>query len=399
MTMMTHRRRWKVAGLALFLLTACPGKGEDPTKGSGGGKTSAVNPAKVDPAVADIEMPTAAEDPSRQPRLPQSESAEASARYILLQHAGATNAATTKRTKADALKRAARLSRVARKTGVDFTGLATKYSDGPEKSRGAIETFRRGGGTDPAFEKAIFGMGEGQVSNPVVTPFGTYVIERVKREQYSTAHILVMYKGAKLAPVALRRSKDAAKARAELILSKAVKPDASFSILASTYSDSPSKLRGGVIARIGPGRTPPGLENYLEAVRKLKDGEISTVVETPYGFHVIKRLPLKVIEVSHILISWRGAAVKPKEARSMAQAQQLALAVRREAAAKDADFAALARKYSDDPAAAKGGTLPPAARGEMASPKFEQHAFVLKPGGLSSIVKTRFGFHIIKRLR
>jgi|GEM_PF-6088760 parvulin-like peptidyl-prolyl isomerase len=399
MKLTTDRRRWTIAGLALIFLTACPGKGDDPGKGSGSGAGVAVKPAKEDPAVADIVLPTTAEDPARKPTSPKSEPVEVSARYILLQFTGAKNAAAAKRTKADALKRASRLVRVARKKGIDFRVLSEKYSEGPEKSRGLVETFRHGGGTDPAFEKAIFGMGEGQVSNPVATAFGYYVIERVKREQYSTAHILIMYKGAKLAPVALRRSKAAAKKRAELAWSKATKPDASFSIIASSYSDSPSKLRGGVIARIGPGRTPPGLENYLAAVRELKAGQVSSVIETPYGFHVIKRLPLQVIEVSHILVAWRGAAVKPKEQRNKATAQQLALKIRREASAKDADFSALAKKYSDDPAASKGGALPPAARGEMASPKFEQHAFALKPGGLSTIVQTRFGFHLIKRLR
>jgi peptidyl-prolyl cis-trans isomerase C len=63
---------------------------------------------------------------------------------------------------------------------------------------------------------------------------------------------------------------------------------------------------------------------------------------------------------------------------------------------KGADFAALARKYSGDAASAtKGGELMPFARGQMAKP-FEDAAFALKPGELSEVIETPYGFHIIK---
>ena len=60
-----------------------------------------------------------------------------------------------------------------------------------------------------------------------------------------------------------------------------------------------------------------------------------------------------------------------------------------------ADFAALARQHSEDPGSAPNGGELVVARGETV-PEFEQDAFALEPGGVSPVVETQFGFHIIK---
>ena len=97
----------------------------------------------------------------------------------------------------------------------------------------------------------------------------------------------------------------------------------------------------------------------------------------------------EAVRVSHIL-------VKPGDGRDDAQA----LARAEEALAKakaGADFAALAKEYSDDPSAASNnGDLGFFQRGQMIKP-FEDAAFALqKPGELAGPVKTDFGYHVIR---
>lgn len=96
------------------------------------------------------------------------------------------------------------------------------------------------------------------------------------------------------------------------------------------------------------------------------------------------------VRASHILIKVDPKAdeqTKLKARRELEGIQKKLLA--------GGNFAALARKYSQGPSAAKGGDLGYFRRGQMVPP-FEKAAFALKPGEVSDIVVTRFGYHLIK---
>lgn len=385
--------------LGLVLFGGCKKKPEG-MEGEPGAPEPEVTKPVDDPAVAGIPYdPAKPVDRARLPRVPETRPLEVAARFILVSHAGARNA-VSQRSESDARKRAQRLAEVARQQGTDFAQLAQRFSEAPEKGRGALEIVRPGDTFSDAFVEAATGLGEGQVSDPVATGFGYYVILREPLEEYSTAHILVVYSGAERAPPALKRTKVEARKRAELAAKKAAAPGANFALLASRFSDSPSSHRGGVIAPVRSGSLIAGFEPYLEAARQLEVGAVSGVVETPYGFHVIKRLPLEKILIQHIVIGFNDAqATKPRERRTKVQARDLAAKVRTEALAEGADFTELAKTYSDGPGADRGGLLPPLARGVLSSALVEQFAFALAPGQVSDVIETELGYFIVKRVR
>ena len=93
------------------------------------------------------------------------------------------------------------------------------------------------------------------------------------------------------------------------------------------------------------------------------------------------------VRASHILLNTGGK----DEAAVRKQAEELLAKIK-----AGADFAELAKKYSEDPGSKeKGGDLDFFPRGQMV-PEFEQAAFSLQPGQVSELVKTQYGFHIIK---
>jgi len=99
-------------------------------------------------------------------------------------------------------------------------------------------------------------------------------------------HVLVAFKGAQNAPKTITRSKAEAKKRAEEVSAKA-KAGSDFTALVSEYSDDPaSKDRMGSLGKFTRDKM---VKPFSDAAFALAVGEVSGPVETPFGFHVIKR--------------------------------------------------------------------------------------------------------------
>ena len=110
---------------------------------------------------------------------------------------------------------------------------------------------------------------------------------QAQREIFGAKHLLVMYKGSRRAPPTIERSKDEAKARATEAMKKAKADPSKFGDLVKEYSDEPGAgARGGDLGKFPKGAMVPEFQAGLE---KIKVGEISELVETPFGYHVILR--------------------------------------------------------------------------------------------------------------
>jgi len=133
------------------------------------------------------------------------------------------------------------------------------------------------------------------------------------------------------------------------------------------------------------------------SVTKLMDAEVSTVpgpsdLETKefYEKNPNQFKQEESVRASHILIKVDDKADAAKKAKAKAEIDQVL-----KQAKGGADFAKLAEQHSQDGSAAQGGDLNYFPKGQMV-PAFDKVAFELKPGEISGVVTTQFGYHIIK---
>ncbi len=99
-------------------------------------------------------------------------------------------------------------------------------------------------------------------------------------------HILVMHAQSKSKPPSVTRSRDQARARAEQVVAK-IGRGASFEELVNEYSDEPgSAERKGDLGLFDRAQM---VKPFADAAFSLQVGQVSGIVETPFGFHVIKR--------------------------------------------------------------------------------------------------------------
>jgi parvulin-like peptidyl-prolyl isomerase len=339
------------------------------------------------------------EDPPRTP-IPQADHLDSvSISHIRCSYKGALGAGKRlKRSRAQAKMRINHLLRLARSQEHDFADLARNYSEDGSTSidggdLGVIERHT----LHPNIEEAAFKLGLGQVSDVVESPHGFHIIMRHLPTEVQTAEILITYDGAKRYTPREYRTASQAEALAKQIWTDLQK-GADFELLAKQYSDLPNYNRGGYLPIFAKGkhRQP----KFEEIVWKLKKGQISKIEETVTGFHIVKRLPLKRVQIRRIDIK------KPKPTKSSApikqrtyeEAKQLAYKIYNLVLQKEADFASLASKYSEGPAKNKGGAVDRFGRGGPIPYPIEEAAFALSHGQVSNVIETEKAFHIIKRI-
>ena len=222
------------------------------------------------------------------------------------------------------------------------------------------------------------------------------VEERLAREAYArlleeveASHILFS-----IPPTATTSQKKAIYARAMRVREQALN-GTDFGTLARRYSDDPSaEMNEGYL---GYFKGFQMVYPFEKAAYETPTGEISLPVESRFGYHLIKvtgRRKTRAIGLAHIMLRVSQDAPEKEQKAKEKLIKDIYKQIE-----KGADFADLARQYSEDASSAvRGGELPVLESGQFVK-SFEDAAFALDSiGQVSYPVRTEFGWHILKLL-
>lgn len=182
------------------------------------------------------------------------------------------------------------------RAGEDFAKLAATYSASQDAMQGGSLDWRSVERIPTIFADRLGGMNKGQVSPVLRSAGGLHVFklvdlrdkaqQKVEIEQIHTRHILIRKNDVMTEAQATRRLED---------IATRVRNGADFGELAKVHSADITAAKGGDLGWVSPGDTVPEFEKAMNA---LKPGEVSGVVESPFGWHLIQVLERRKTDVT-----------------------------------------------------------------------------------------------------
>ena len=211
-------------------------------------------------------------------------------------------------------------------------------------------------------------------------------------QEFQLAHILVRTpENASPEQIAERRK------RAEDVLQQ-LRAGGDFAKLAATYSDAPDALNGGDLGWRNQDRLP---QLFVNSISELKQGEVSPIIKSPNGFHIIKlngKRSASVVKASGNSVQQthvRHILIKVNQIVTPADAKRKLTELKQRLDNNAAKFEDLAKLFSNDLSASRGGDLGWIYPGDTV-PEFERAMDALKPGEVSEPIESPFGYHLIQ---
>ena len=207
-------------------------------------------------------------------------------------------------------------------------------------------------------------------------------------DEFHLAHILVV-----VPEQASAEKIQAAREKAEQARNQ-IKNGADFAQVAAGASDARDALKGGDLGWRPNDSIPP---LFLNEMQKLQAGQVSDVLRSPSGFHIIKLVEKRSGNATVMITQThaRHILIKTSEIVSESEAKRRLMEIKQRIE-EGADFAEQAKRYSQDGSAQQGGDLDWLSPGQTVS-EFESAMNAVQPG-MIGVAQTQFGWHLIQVL-
>jgi peptidyl-prolyl cis-trans isomerase SurA len=170
-----------------------------------------------------------------------------------------------------------------------------------------------------------------------------------------------------------------------------------FGALAVTYSQSESALEGGALGW----RKGTELPTFLaDVIARMKPGDVSDVLQTPSGFHIVKLIDTRAAGGAQIVqqVHLRHILLKPTEIEDDATVEQKLARWREQVVSGKEEFVVFAKTYSQDTGSAVNGGDLGWTEPSAFVPEFAAAVASLKEGEISQPFRTQYGWHIVQLL-
>jgi hypothetical protein len=271
-------KRFHLLFFCACFVVGCDGCGEACSR------TLAPAATEESPALEQAEPASDEPEPAR-----HAPDAKACARVVVVGHAGVRETSVAKeRTEDEARARASELRRRVVEDGEDMASVASEASDLLAHVHGGLGVVRYANWPPQldSLRDEVFDLDVGHVTEVLQVPVGYAFVQRCSTEAVSVRHAVVRHKGARDAPSDLRWTRAKARRRAE-VLRRELQEGLDWDELAAVSGpdDGQPILVGS--EQVGHGYHLPSV---AAAALALAPGEVSAVLESDYGYHVVVRV-------------------------------------------------------------------------------------------------------------
>lgn len=181
------------------------------------------------------------------------------------------------------------------KKGADFRQVVAAFSDAPDALQGGAMGWRQSTRLPTLFAEALATLRAGEVSAVLRSANGFHIL-RLNERRGGSAPVLIQQTRARHILIKTNEAVSESEARSRLqALKERLDNKASFVDLARVHSEDASAAKGGELGWLSPGDTVP---EFDRAMALLKPGEVSSPVQSPFGWHLIQVLERRTEDMS-----------------------------------------------------------------------------------------------------